>query len=467
MKKVGWIIGYTLSALLAVALAGYLGLVRSAGLIMAPAPSAQVAAVVPGPTPGYDAGKPTVAILLGNTRTEATDFLAPYAMFAESGAYNVYAVAESHTVRTLAGGVDVVPQLSFAELAAQLGRSPDIIVVPALVNVRSPQNAPVLDWLRQNGQDRTLLFSWCAGAEVLAASGLIDGKTVTTHWGDIDNFERTYPAVTWRRGERYVDGGNLLTTGGLTAGVDATLHLLATRNGQAVADKVAGALHYPGSPFVDSPQTSQYTFGPVDSAVYLNLAFNWPKRHAAIWLYDGVGEVDLAAVIEAYQLTSAYQTTTAATATTVVSRHGLQLVPRRQAGELSAMDRVLVPGGNGATAAMEQLPARVVGTGGRVTRLQDDQTPTYAFTLALQDLAATHDVLTAAYDARQLEVRSPLHLAGPRWPLQLLAIPLLAGLGGGVALWGLVRLGRGARDFLRRNRRRPIRQATRPQIGSL
>ncbi len=467
MKKALWIVGYTLSALFAVALIGVVGLVRSSGLIMAPPRPAQVAAVVPGPAPAHDAGKPTVAILLGNTRTEATDFLVPYAMFAASDAYNVYAVAASRAVRTLAGGVEVVPQLSFAELTARLHGSPDIIVVPAILDIRSPQNAPVLDWLRGQGRDRTTLFSWCAGAEVLAASGLIDGETVTTHWGDIGTFERAYPAVTWRRGERYIDAGTLLTTGGITAGVDATLHLLATRNGQAVADTVAGAMHYPASPFVDSPRMAQYTFGPVDSAVYLNFAFTWPKRHAAVWLYDGVGEVDLAAAIEVYQLTAAYQTTTAAATTAVVSQHGLQLVPRRQAGDLPIMDRVLMPGGEGATAAAERLPGRLVGAGGQVTLLQDDRTPTYAFTLALQDLAATHDVLTAEYAARQLEVRSPLHLAGPRWPLHLLTIPLLAAFGGGIALWGLVRLGRRAGGVLRRIRNRPLGQAARPHTGSV
>ena len=159
-------------------------------------------------------------------------------MFAESGAYNVYAVAETRELRTLTGGVDVVPQHSFAELAAVLHHEPNIIVVPAMLDTGSPQNVPVLDWLRKHGHAPTLLFSWCAGAEVLAASGLIDGKTVTTNWGDIDRYERAYPAVHWRRGERYIDSGTLLTTGGITAGVDATLHLLARLNGQDIADKV-------------------------------------------------------------------------------------------------------------------------------------------------------------------------------------------------------------------------------------
>ena len=77
------------------------------------------------------------------------------------------------------------------------------------------------------------------------------------------------------------------------------------------------------------------------------------------------------------------------------------------------------------------------------------------------------DVLSAAYAARQLEVRSPLHLAGPRWPLLLLAIPALAALGGGVALWTLTWLGRRATEVVRRNRGRPSGQAARTFSGSV
>ena len=465
MKTSLWIIGYTLSALLAIVVAGYIGIVRSAALIMAPAPEALAAAVVPQPAPRYDAGKPTVAVMLGNTRTEATDFLTPYAMFAESGAYNVYAVAESRAVRTLAGGVDVVPQFSFAELAARLQHSPDIIVVPAMTAIGSPENAPVLDWLRQNGRDQTLLFSWCAGAEVLAASGLIDGKTVTTHWGDIQAFERSYPAVTWQRGERYIDSGSLLTTGGITAGVDATLHLLARLNGQAVADKVAQAMHYPASPFVTNPHMPQYTLKLVDSTIVLNLAYTWPKPHTGVWLYDGVGEVDLAAVVEAYQLSSTEQTSTMVAGPAVVSQHGLQLVPRVPGSHPPAMDRVIIPGGAGAQQVAKHLPDGLVGAGVPLTLLQNDQAPAYAFTLALEDLASTHDVLTAVHTARQLEVRSPLHLVGSGWPLHLLTIPVLAGLGGCIALWSLAWLSRRALGFRRGNRGQPSGQTAQPHIG--
>ena len=82
MKRALWIIGLSLSALVGVILTGLLGLVASADLIMAPPGATPAASVASQPAPVHDAGKPTVAVVLGDTRTEATDFLGPYAMFA-------------------------------------------------------------------------------------------------------------------------------------------------------------------------------------------------------------------------------------------------------------------------------------------------------------------------------------------------------------------------------------------------
>ena len=427
MKKTIWIIGYILSFVLAVSLAGYLGFTKSMQLLMAPAPGALAATVVPRPVPSYDATKPTVAILLGNTLSEPTDVLGPYAIFAESGAYNVYAVASSRTVRTLTGGLDVVPQLSFAELAVRLHGNPDILVVPQIVDIRSSENLPVVDWVRQQGRGRTLLFSWCTGAEVLAESGLIDGKLATAHWGDIGRLESDYPAVRWQRGMRYIDTGTVLTTGGLTAGIDGTLHLLARRNGQAVAAKVAQALHIPPSPFVANPQLAQYQIASADSILLLNFAFHWPKRHTGVWLYDGIGELDLGSVADVYAASSTDQIYTVASVASVVSRHGLQFVPRWQVRNLPAMDRLLVPGGDGAEQAANRLPSGVGGAGVPVKKLQNDQSPDYAYGVALEDLALQQDIPTAMFAAKRLEVRTALHFAGQKWPIRVILAPLLAG----------------------------------------
>jgi AraC family transcriptional activator FtrA len=427
LKTTIWIIGYVLSFVLAVSLAGYVGFTKSMQILMAPAPGALAATVVPRPVPSYDATKPTVAILLGNTLSEPTDVLGPYAIFAESGAYNVYAVASTRAVRTLTGGLDVVPQLSFAELAARLHGNPDILVVPQIVDIRSPENLPVVDWVRQQGRGRTQLFSWCTGAEVLAESGLIDGKPATAHWADIGWLENDYPAVGWQRGMRYIDAGTVLTTGGLTAGIDGTLHLLAQRNGQAVATKVTQALHIPSSPFVANPQLTQYKFAPADSILMLNFAFYWPKRHTGVWLYDGIGELDLGSVVDVYAASSTAQIYTVASAASVVSRHGLQFVPRWQVWNLPAMDRLVVPGGDGAEQAADRLLSGLGRAGVPVKKMQNDESPDYAYGAALEDLALQQDIPTAMFAAKRLEVRTPLHLVGQKWPIRVILAPLLAG----------------------------------------
>jgi putative intracellular protease/amidase len=97
--------------------------------------------------------KPTVVIELVNDVTEVADALGPYVAFKTAGAFNVATVAERRVPVALSGGLDVVPDFSFAELDAQLGRDPDLIVVPNIPNVRG--NDAVRTWLRQHGGRRS------------------------------------------------------------------------------------------------------------------------------------------------------------------------------------------------------------------------------------------------------------------------------------------------------------------------
>jgi AraC family transcriptional activator FtrA len=151
MKRTLWATTYFLAFILAVIGAGYLGLRNSIASILAPPPD-HVGAIVPLPSPLHSATKATVAVLLGNTATESTDFLRPYEMFAESGAYNVYAVASSRDVRALSRGLGVVPDLSFRELEARLPAGPDVVIVPAIVNIKAPENWTVLNSAQRAGE---------------------------------------------------------------------------------------------------------------------------------------------------------------------------------------------------------------------------------------------------------------------------------------------------------------------------
>ena len=399
-----WLTACALAFGVSIALAGYIGITKSMRVMTAPAPApgSLVSPAVPLPPPVHDPHKPTVTVLLGNTLSEPTDVLGPYAMFAESGEYNVYTVAASRTVRTLTGGLDLVPHLSFEELAARLHGDPDIVVVPQIVDIRSSVNAPVVAWVRRQGRGHALLFSWCTGAEVLAESGAIDGRAATAHWGDIGRLQRVYPKVRWQRGVRYVDGGTLLSTAGLTAGVDATLHLLARRHRAELAAKVAKALHIPPSPFVENPKCRQFEIGPADSIFLLNTGFRWPKPRLGVWLYDGVGELDLGSAVDVYGVSAAYRIHTLSAAAWVVSSHGIQFVPREQV-------RTVPPMGH------RNRPSSAPGS------------QEFAYTAAVEDLARHQDVWTARFAAKRLEIRTPLRLEGDSWSIRVVLAPLFIG----------------------------------------
>jgi len=202
---------------------GYFGLRSALAASSAPTPVQPLDGNLPTP-PILDPDKPTVAVVLGNAVTEVADTLVPYVAFKTAGAFNVITVDDRKVPVGLSGGLDVVPDFSFAELDAQLGRSPDLIIIPNIVNVRG--NDAVRAWIRQHGRQRSLVMSVCAGAEMFAATGLIDGRRATTHWGDIGRIERSYPAVHWVRGQRYVDEGQFVSTAGILSGIDGSLHMI-------------------------------------------------------------------------------------------------------------------------------------------------------------------------------------------------------------------------------------------------
>jgi len=453
---------YLAAFIVPIVLTGAIGVITSVRTSM-PRPQdadAVAASIVAPPAPAYDPAKPTVAVVLGAQVHEITDTIGPYATFKESGLYNVYMVADTKTPRpmgtrtayTMMSALDVVPHFTFGELDALLGRSPDIVVVPQMLGVDAPENQSLLAYIRQHAQGDTLTFSWCTGANVLAAAGVLDGKPATAHWGDIDRLERTYPAMQWQRGLRYVDAGSVLTTGGVTSGLDGTLYLLAKLHGAEVAERVARALHY--QPVIEldaTPTVEQYRIGPADSILLLNAAFDWSKRDLGVWVYDGVGDMELTAVLDAYPVSLGARTYTVADARRVVTtQYGLQLVPHWDVATLPTVDRFLVPGGPSTAQTNASLTAVEGRITAPITRLHDSAQPRFAFEAPLEDLARETDVPTAAFATKRVEYRAAsLQLVGPGWPILLMLQPLLiGGLGVGLARWIL------RRSDLRRQQRR-------------
>lgn len=114
----------------------------------------------------------------------------------------------------------------------------DTIVVPGFDPRDAPDEAS-LAALRDAASRGTRIASVCVGAFALAAAGLLDGRTATTHWQEADNFRRRFPQVRLNPDVLYVDEGQILTSAGLSAGIDLYLYLVRQDYGEHVAAEIA------------------------------------------------------------------------------------------------------------------------------------------------------------------------------------------------------------------------------------
>ncbi len=136
-------------------------------------------------------------------------------------------------VRTTSG-FPVIAQRGLAAL-----RYADTVVVPGFSPHDAPLPGDVLDALRGAYARGTRMVSICTGAFALAAAGILDGHSATTHWRYADDLAARYPRISVEAGVLYVDAGRVLTSAGVACGIDLCLHIVRNDFGTAVANRVA------------------------------------------------------------------------------------------------------------------------------------------------------------------------------------------------------------------------------------
>src|SRR5262245_37134099 len=121
----------------------------------------------------------------------------------------------------------------------------DTIVVPGWRNADEPVPPELLRKLKNAHSRGARLCSICSGVFVLAAAGVLDGKSATTHWRYVDKLRQRFPTIRVRPNELYVDEGQIITSAGSAAGLDMLLHLVRRDYGPRIANQVAQRLVIP------------------------------------------------------------------------------------------------------------------------------------------------------------------------------------------------------------------------------
>ena len=345
---------YAIAIILVPFLAGAVGMgIRLGTATRADTNPPPYAGALPTP-PAHNALKRTAIVIAANSGTEGSDFLAPYAVLGTSGAFNLYAVAPERRIThlfpggTLVRGVDVVPHFSFAEYDTLIGSDPDLIVIPFMPYKQAPEYQTIMKWIRAHAGPHTVLLSICAGAENLADTGLLDGHSATTHHNSFSVIAQAHPTVKLVRGVRYVEDANIISSAGITAGVDATLFTLQRMLGRDAALDVARQIDYPYTRFLDdptyTPPAAGLSTGPSLATLFLS-GYRLGTSHLGVALYDGISELALASVVDTYPHQGALTVDTVAPARTVVrSQHGLALIPRWSFADAPRLDRIILPG---------------------------------------------------------------------------------------------------------------------------
>jgi transcriptional regulator GlxA family with amidase domain len=183
-------------------------------------------------------------------QVEVLDFAGPFEVFSTTArvkhrrepdapnAFEVFTVSDVALVHTRANLL-VQPHFSLTNHPKI-----DVLIVPGGVVTAELEKPDVTDWIKDVDSGTQLTASVCTGAFLLAQAGLLDGKRVTTHWEDCDDLERMFPNVRVERGVHWVDEGRIVTSAGISAGIDMSLHLVSRLLGLEIAEATAHQMEY-------------------------------------------------------------------------------------------------------------------------------------------------------------------------------------------------------------------------------
>lgn len=188
---------------------------------------------------------------------EVLDFAGPFEVFSrtrlepgvesrrseDTAPFRVFTLAPSPGQITATGGLRVLPDYDFSTTPHI-----DLLVVPGGFGTRPLlANDAVLEWIRRQSATAEMVTSVCTGSLLLARAGLLANRRATTHWSSLDALAALDDSITVERELRVVDDG-IVTSAGVSAGIDMALAVVESLHGRQVADETAHYIEYRRTP---------------------------------------------------------------------------------------------------------------------------------------------------------------------------------------------------------------------------
>ncbi|PTX98502.1 DJ-1/PfpI family protein [Opitutus sp. ER46] len=190
-----------------------------------------------------------VAILVF-PEVEVLDFAGPFEVFGVADElsghtlFHPFTIAESPSSVRARNGLQIVPTHTL-----ESAPRPHVLIIPGGAGTRPLLKKPaLLEWIRHRAETAEIVASVCTGSLVLAQAGLLKGLRATTHHENLDELAQLAPDTTVVRDQRFVDNGRILTSAGISAGIEQSLHLVSRLHSPALAEQTARYMEYSPAP---------------------------------------------------------------------------------------------------------------------------------------------------------------------------------------------------------------------------
>ena len=308
--------------------------------------------------------RPLVAVVGLNDATETTDYLMPTGILRRADVADVVTLATGQGPIRLFPALTVEADATIAQFDARNPAGADYVIVPAMSRDDDPA---VLAWLRDQSRKGAIILGVCAGAKVVAAAGLLDGKRATTHWYYLREMLGRHPSIAYVADRRVVADRGVATSTGISASMPMMLILIEAMAGRQQAEAVARDLGLPSWDIRHASHAFKLA-RPFATTVLGNVLAFWNRERVGVELRPGMDEVSLALVADAWSRTYRSRAVPFAdTSQAVETRNKVRVIPEAASADWPSAEPLAAFTGQRPAQALDQTLQAIAGRYGART----------------------------------------------------------------------------------------------------